>query len=110
MYFLDQFIQKGILKMAYLNENEWILLNEITYNIHFVYTIEDLQEKIIRRWLPFLIPYDAGVFAQLHPSGREDGQYELINPVGYHHSFPPLQKFPSDWTQRYGYKSRTSVP
>ena len=88
MYFLDQFIQKGILKMAYLNENEWILLNEITYNIHFVYTIEDLQEKIIRRWLPFLIPYDAGVFAQLHPSGREDGQYELINPVGYQLSQP----------------------
>ena len=53
--------------MAYLNENEWILFNEITYNIHFVYTIEDLQEEIIRRWLPFLFFYDAGVLPRSAP-------------------------------------------
>ena len=53
--------------MAYLNENEWILFNEIIYNIHFVYTIEDLQEEIIRRWLPCLFPYEAGVWSRSAP-------------------------------------------
>ena len=26
--------------MAFLNENEWIRLNEIAYNISFIYTVE----------------------------------------------------------------------
>ena len=84
--------------MAYLNENEWILFNEITYNIHFVYTIEDLQEEIIRRWLPFLIPYDAGVFAQIRPS--EIGQFALVNPVGHQLSSPMVTLW-KEQTRKY---------
>ena len=84
--------------MAYLNENEWILFNEITYNIHFVYTIEDLQEEIIRRWLPFLIPYDAGVFAQIRPS--ETGQFALLNPVGHQLSSPMVTLW-KEQTRKY---------
>lgn len=29
--------------MAFLNENEWIRLNEIAYNISFIYTVEEMQ-------------------------------------------------------------------
>ena len=43
--------------MAFLNENEWILLNEIAYNISFIYTVEEMQQEMLNRWLPFLIPY-----------------------------------------------------
>lgn len=38
--------------MAFLNENEWILLNEIAYNISFIYTVEEMQKEILTRWLP----------------------------------------------------------
>jgi len=44
--------------MAFLNENEWIRLNEIAYNISFIYTVEEMQHEILNRWLPFLISYD----------------------------------------------------
>ena len=30
--------------MAFLNENEWILLNETAYNISFIYTVEEMQK------------------------------------------------------------------
>ena len=32
--------------MAFLNENEWIRLNEIAYNISFIYTVEEMQHEI----------------------------------------------------------------
>ena len=51
--------------MAFLNENEWILLNEIAYNISFIYTVEEMQQEMLNRWLPFLIPYDAAIFARI---------------------------------------------
>ena len=38
--------------MAYLNENEWILFNEITYNIHFR-------------------PSETGQFALVNPVGHQ---------------------------------------
>lgn len=53
--------------MAFLNENEWILLNEIAYNISFIYTVEEMQQEMLNRWLPFLIPYDAAIFARSPP-------------------------------------------
>lgn len=30
------------LYMGYLDENEWILLNEIAYNISYIFTVEDV--------------------------------------------------------------------
>ena len=54
--------------MAFLNENEWILLNEIAYNISFIYTVEEMQQEMLNRWLPFLIPYDAAIFARISTS------------------------------------------
>ena len=35
--------------MAFLNENEWIRLNEIAYNISFIYTVEEMQHEILNR-------------------------------------------------------------
>ena len=51
--------------MAFLNENEWILLNEIAYNISFIYTVEEMQKEILTRWLPFLISFDGAIFSRL---------------------------------------------
>ena len=51
--------------MAFLNENEWIRLNEIAYNISFIYTVEEMQHEILNRWLAFLISYDSAIFARI---------------------------------------------
>lgn len=68
--------------MAFLEENEWILLNEVAYNISYIYTIEELQRALLYRWLPFLIPYDAAVFSRL--SVTEDGGFCFLDAEGYH--------------------------
>ena len=34
-------------KMGYLEEYEWILLNEIAYNISFIYKFEDMKNEIL---------------------------------------------------------------
>ena len=67
--------------MAFLNENEWILLNEIAYNISFIYTVEEMQQEMLNRWLPFLIPYDAAIFARI--STTEDGAYQFRTPAAF---------------------------
>ena len=64
--------------MAFLNENEWILLNENAYNISFIYTVEEMQQEMLNRWLPFLIPYDAAIFARI--STTEDGPISFRRP------------------------------
>ena len=71
--------------MAFLNENEWILLNEIAYNISFIYTVEEMQQEMLNRWLPFLIPYDAAIFARI--STTEDGAYQFQTPAAFHQNF-----------------------
>ena len=67
--------------MAFLNENEWILLNEIAYNISFIYTVEEMQQEMLNRWLPFLIPYDEAIFARI--STTEDGAYQFQTPAAF---------------------------
>ena len=67
--------------MAFLNENDWILLNEIAYNISFIYTVEEMQQEMLNRWLPFLIPYDAAIFARI--STTEDGAYQFQTPAAF---------------------------
>lgn len=66
--------------MAYLEENEWMLLNEIAYNISFIYTVEEMQDEILNRWLPFLISYDAAVFTRL--TLDENNVYQMTGLVG----------------------------
>lgn len=79
--------------MAFLNENEWILLNEIAYNISFIYTVEEMQQEMLNRWLPFLIPYDAAIFARI--STTEDGAYQFQTPAAFHLS----QQAVNAWVQ-----------
>ena len=67
--------------MAFLEENEWILLNEVAYNISFIYTVEEMQKAILNRWLPFLISYDAAVFSRL--SVTENGDFKFLDTEGY---------------------------
>lgn len=67
--------------MAFLEENEWILLNEIAYNISYIYTIEELQKAILSRWLPFLIPYDGAVFSRM--AVTENGDFYFVDTEGY---------------------------
>ena len=35
--------------MAFLEEQEWILFNEITYNVHYIYKVEDLLRALLDR-------------------------------------------------------------
>ena len=65
--------------MAFLNENEWILLNEIAYNISFIYTVEEMQKEILTRWLPFLISFDGAIFSRLQ--WDREGNYAFYEPV-----------------------------
>lgn len=67
--------------MAFLNENEWIRLNEIAYNISFIYTVEEMQHEILNRWLPFLISYDSAIFARI--SIAENGSYQFQAPAAF---------------------------
>ena len=75
--------------MAFLEENEWILLNEVAYNISFIYTVEEMQKAILNRWLPFLISYDAAVFSRL--SVTENGDFKFLDTEGYNLPLQSIQ-------------------
>ena len=83
--------------MGYLDENEWILLNEIAYNISYIFTVEEMQDEILNRWLPILIPYDAAVLARL--SRTADGGYVFTETYGYHLS-PKMLDIWQEQTQK----------
>lgn len=83
--------------MGYLDENEWILLNEIAYNISYIFTVEEMQEEILNRWLPILIPYDAAVLARL--SRTADGGFVFTGTYGYHLS-PKMLDIWQEQTQK----------
>lgn len=85
------------LYMGYLDENEWILLNEIAYNISYIFTVEEMQDEILNRWLPILIPYDAAVLARL--SRTTDGGYVFTETYGYHLS-PKMLDIWQEQTQK----------
>lgn len=85
------------LYMGYLDENEWILLNEIAYNISYIFTVEEMQDEILNRWLPILIPYDAAVLARL--SRTANGGYVFTETYGYHLS-PKMLNIWQEQTQK----------
>ena len=64
--------------MAYLQENEWMLLNEIAYNIAFIYTVEQMKAEILD-WMKMLIPYDGAVFASVQ---QGEGEFQLSDCAG----------------------------
>lgn len=66
--------------MPYLEENEWILLNELAYDISFIYSFKDMQESFLRL-IKLLIRYDAGVFS-LIKHGNQEIEFEGTAAVG----------------------------
>lgn len=50
--------------MAYLEENEWMIINEITYNTHWIYSIEDFQNMLLDM-IKFLIDYDVIIISRI---------------------------------------------
>ena len=50
--------------MAYLEENEWMIINEITYNTHWIYSIEDFQTMLLDM-IKFLIDYDVIIISRI---------------------------------------------
>ena len=50
--------------MPYLEENEWMLINEITYRAHYIYSIDELQ-SVFLDMIKFLVDYDAAIFARI---------------------------------------------
>lgn len=62
--------------MAYLEENEWMLLNEIAYNISFIYSLDDMRVKILK-WIKLLIDYDGAMFSLVGDHGMR-----IYNSVG----------------------------
>ncbi|WP_324824186.1 helix-turn-helix transcriptional regulator [Sinanaerobacter sp. ZZT-01] len=64
--------------MAYLEESEWMLLNEIAYNISFIYSFDEMQKSILD-WLKLLIDYDGAAFALIK---KDEDKNLLYNSVG----------------------------
>lgn len=48
--------------MAYLEEYEWMFLNEIAYNISFIYSFDDMREKTMK-WMHQLLGFDGAAFS-----------------------------------------------
>lgn len=48
--------------MAFLQESEWMLLNEIAYNISFIYSFDEMRRKALQ-WLHMLMRFDGAVFS-----------------------------------------------
>lgn len=48
--------------MAFLQESEWMFLNEIAYNISFIYSFDEMRRKTLQ-WLRMLMRFDGAVFS-----------------------------------------------
>lgn len=63
--------------MPYLEENEWMILNELAYNISFIYSVDDMRKDVLS-WLNLLIKFDGAVFSLF-----DTDKNELKNSIGY---------------------------
>lgn len=48
--------------MSFLEENEWMLLNEIAYNISFIYSLDEMRKNVLN-WINMLISFDGAIFS-----------------------------------------------
>ena len=56
--------------MSYLEENEWMLLNEIAYKISFIYDFEAMEKETLY-WMKGLISYDGALIAKVEIKERQ---------------------------------------
>ena len=56
--------------MGYLEEYEWILLNEIAYNISFIYKFENMKNEILI-WLKSLIGFDGALITKVQEKSED---------------------------------------
>lgn len=61
--------------MAFLEEHEWMFLNEIAYNVSFIYSFDEMRRQSLV-WLQKLMHFDGAVFS-LVKNGK------ITNSVGY---------------------------
>jgi DNA-binding CsgD family transcriptional regulator len=64
--------------MPYLEENEWMLINELTYNVHYIYLIEELQNMFLNL-IKILINYDVAIFARI----KKESDHPLLYGIQY---------------------------
>lgn len=50
--------------MSYLEEYEWMLLNEIAYNISFIYTFDEMKKEILI-WIKSLVEFDGALITKV---------------------------------------------
>lgn len=57
--------------MAYLEEQEWMILNEIGYNVSSTYNMYEIYNNIFG-WLGLLIDYDCGILSIIEKDENDD--------------------------------------
>lgn len=63
--------------MAYLEEQEWLALNEIGYNISFISDFDQMRKSFFE-WLKLLMDFDCALFSLLHQEGTEITLYKTL--------------------------------
>ncbi|MGF6375745.1 DNA-binding CsgD family transcriptional regulator [Clostridiales Family XIII bacterium PM5-7] len=48
--------------MAFLQESEWMFLNEIAYNVSFIYSFDEMRKTALK-WLHMLVGFDGAIFS-----------------------------------------------
>ncbi len=90
--------------MPYLEENEWMILNELAYNISYIYSMDDMRKDVLS-WLNLLIKFDGAVFSLV-----DSARNTLKNSIGYNisedyvriYEKEYIKKSPISWIIRSG--------
>ena len=61
--------------MAFLEENEWMMLNEIVYNISYIYSFDEMRRQTLI-WLKMLLGFDGAVFSIVKEDELKDSVCE----------------------------------
>ncbi len=73
--------------MAFLEEHEWMFLNEISYNISFIYAFDEMRIKTLN-WLRMLIGFDGAIFSTVE-------NYRVENSIAIGFSDEVVRKYES---------------
>lgn len=71
-----------------LKNNDWIILNAITFKIHSIKDLDEMRLSIMEH-LHYLIPYDSASFYIVSPTDPDS----LIRPVGINYEFDDMMQY-----------------